>query len=72
MFFISGDDQVRLGLEEIIEGALVDPGPLADLFNADRAVAVLMDEIKSYYCSFSLALLVRPIITTRLLTARSK
>jgi hypothetical protein len=46
MFLIGGDDEVDLGLEEIIETTLVDPGALADLVHTHGAVAVLMDEIK--------------------------
>jgi hypothetical protein len=46
MFLIGGDDEVDLGLEKIIEAALVHPGALADLVHAHGAVAVLMDEIK--------------------------
>jgi hypothetical protein len=48
MLFVSGDDQIRLGFEKVIKTALVDPGPLADVLHADRAVAALMDEIKGH------------------------
>jgi len=48
MIFVSGNDQIRLGFEEVIKTALVDFGPVANMVHADRAVAALMDEIKGH------------------------
>jgi hypothetical protein len=48
MFLIGRDNEVGLGFKKIIKTSLVDLGALADLVHADRAIAVLMDEIKSH------------------------
>ncbi len=48
VFLISCNYQIGLGLKKIVKTALVDLCPFANLIHAHRAVAVLMNEIKSH------------------------
>ncbi len=45
-FIHRGDRQIDLRREEVIETALLDLGRLADVINADRAVAILPQQFQ--------------------------
>ena len=48
MLLIGGNHQVGLGFEKVIKAALVDAGARADLFDPDRAIALLVDQVESH------------------------